>query len=115
MSWAATSSHFRSLKDPATQKAQLVLAKVMLDPETQIRFSQKKGSIPVRLDLDMSSLDICAQKAVKLLADKNHQVPAAGDAVAAGADRRDGGRDLAILEHAIDDARTRSPPRSPNC
>jgi glucose/mannose transport system substrate-binding protein len=25
----------------------------------------------------MSSLDICAQKAVKLLADKNHQVPAA--------------------------------------
>ena len=49
----------------------------MLDPDTQIRFSQKKGSIPARLDLDMSSLDICAQKAVKLLADKNHQVPAA--------------------------------------
>ena len=68
---------FPKSKDPATQKAQLVLAKVMLDPETQIRFSQKKGSIPARLDLDMSSLDICAQKAVKLLADKNHQVPAA--------------------------------------
>ena len=68
---------FPKSKDPATQKAQLLLAKVMLDPETQIRFSQKKGSIPVRLDLDMSSLDICAQKAVKLLADKNHQVPAA--------------------------------------
>jgi glucose/mannose transport system substrate-binding protein len=67
---------FPKSKDPATQKAQLVLAKVMLDPETQIRFSQKKGSIPARLDLDMSSLDACAQKAVKLLADKNHQVAA---------------------------------------
>src|SRR5882724_5600868 len=67
---------FPKSKDPATQKAQLVLAKMMLDPETQIRFSQKKGSIPARLDLDMSSLDACAQKAVKLLADKNHQVAA---------------------------------------
>jgi len=67
---------FPKTKDPAQQKAQLVLAKVMLDPETQIRFSLKKGSIPARLDLDMSSLDACAQKAVKLLADKNHQVAA---------------------------------------
>jgi glucose/mannose transport system substrate-binding protein len=67
---------FPKLKDPAQQKAQLLLAKVMLEPETQIRFSLKKGSIPVRLDLDVSSLDACAQKAVKLLADKSHQVPA---------------------------------------
>ncbi len=64
------------LKDPIQQKAQLLLAKVMLDPETQIRFAQKKGAIPVRLDLDVSSLDACAQKAMKLLADKSHQVPA---------------------------------------
>jgi glucose/mannose transport system substrate-binding protein len=67
---------FPKLKDPAQQQAQLLLAKVMLEPETQIRFSQKKGSIPVRLDLDVSSLDACAQKAEKLLADKKHQVPA---------------------------------------
>jgi glucose/mannose transport system substrate-binding protein len=67
---------FPKLKDPDQQKAQLLLAKVMLEPETQIRFSQKKGSIPVRLDLDVSSLDACAQKAMKLLADKSHQVPA---------------------------------------
>jgi glucose/mannose transport system substrate-binding protein len=67
---------FPKLKDPEQQKAQLLLAKVMLDPETQIRFAQKKGAIPVRLDLDVSSLDACAQKAMKLLADKTHQVPA---------------------------------------
>jgi glucose/mannose transport system substrate-binding protein len=64
------------LKDPEQQKAQLLLAKVMLEPDTQIRFAQKKGAIPVRLDLDVSSLDACAQKAMKLLADKSHQVPA---------------------------------------
>ena len=32
-----------------------MLAKVMLDPETQIAFNTKKGSIPVRLDVDVSS------------------------------------------------------------
>ncbi|MDB5518313.1 MAG: sugar transporter substrate-binding protein [Tardiphaga sp.] len=67
---------FPRLKDPAQQKAQLLLASIMLEPETQLRFSQKKGSIPVRLDLDVSSMDACAQKAMKLLADKSHQVPA---------------------------------------
>jgi len=64
------------LKDPAQAKAQLALAKIMLEPDAQIRFAQKKGSIPVRLDLDSSSLDVCAQKAMKWLADKNQQVPA---------------------------------------
>jgi glucose/mannose transport system substrate-binding protein len=67
---------FPKLKDPEQQKAQLLLAKTMLDPDTQILFAQKKGAIPVRLDLDVSSLDACAQKAMKLLADKSHQVPA---------------------------------------
>ena len=66
---------FPQLKDPAQAKAQRALAKIMLDPETQINFALKKGSIPVRLDLDPSSLDLCAQKAMKWLADKSQQVP----------------------------------------
>lgn len=56
--------------------AQQKLANVMLEPATQIAFAQKKGSIPVRLDVDFSTLDACAQKAGKYLADKNAQVPA---------------------------------------
>ena len=36
-------------------KAQVKLAKVLLEPETQIAFNKKKGSIPVRLDVDVSS------------------------------------------------------------
>jgi len=66
---------FPKLKDPAQLKAQFALAKIMLEPDTQIEFAQKKGSIPVRLDLDSSSLDICAQKAMTWLADKSQQVP----------------------------------------
>ena len=51
---------FPKLKDPPQVKAQLALAKIMLEPDTQIEFAQKKGSIPVRLDLDSGSLDLCA-------------------------------------------------------
>jgi glucose/mannose transport system substrate-binding protein len=67
---------FPRLKDRAQVKAQLMLAKIMLESDVQIKFAQNKGSIPVRLDLDSSSLDVCAQKAMKWLADKSQQVPA---------------------------------------
>jgi glucose/mannose transport system substrate-binding protein len=67
---------FPKSKDAATAKAQTMLATAMLSPATQIAFAQKKGSIPVRQDIDTSSLDACARKAVAWLADKNAQVPA---------------------------------------
>ena len=41
----------------------------MLSPETQVAFNNKKGSMPVRTDVDTSGLDACAQKGLKLLAD----------------------------------------------
>jgi glucose/mannose transport system substrate-binding protein len=65
----------RSGSDGLT-KAQQLLARVMLDPATQIAFAQKKGSIPVRRDVDTSSLDACAQKAAHWIADPEAQVPA---------------------------------------
>lgn len=65
---------FPKLKDPAAAKAQVTLAKLLVEPETQILFNQKKGSIPVRIDVDASRLDLCAQKAMKLVADKSQQV-----------------------------------------
>jgi glucose/mannose transport system substrate-binding protein len=66
---------FPKLKDAGAIKAQDQLATAMLTPETQILFAQKKGSIPVRLDVDSASLDVCAQKAMKLLSDKSVQLP----------------------------------------
>ena len=67
---------FPKTKDPAALKAQVTLAKVLLDPETQLMFNKKKGSIPARQDVDVSTMDVCAQKAVKMIADKSQQAPA---------------------------------------
>ena len=49
---------------------------MLLEPETQIKFAQKKGSIPVRLDVDTASLDACARKASGWIHDASAQVPA---------------------------------------
>jgi glucose/mannose transport system substrate-binding protein len=66
---------FPKLKDATQTKAQQLLARVLLEPDTQIKFAEKKGSIPVRLDVDTSSLDICARKASGWIHDGSAQVP----------------------------------------
>ena len=75
---------FPKAKDPATTKAQMTLARLMLTPETQIQFALKKGSIPVRSDVDASALDACAQKGMRYVADKAQQMPS-GDMLASPA------------------------------
>lgn len=57
------------------QKAQKLLAHVMLEPDTQVAFNAKKGSVPVRADVDTSKLDVCAQEGLKLLAKPDGAVP----------------------------------------
>ncbi|MFZ6048955.1 ABC transporter substrate-binding protein [Pseudomonas sp. CR3202] len=53
------------LNDEANIKAQNDLARTVLEPQFQQFFNQNKGSIPVRLDQDMSSFDACAQQSMK--------------------------------------------------
>jgi len=67
---------FPATKDKAAAEAQDKLAAVLLDPATQLEFNRKKGSIPVRLDVDVSSMDVCAQKSRQVLADPQNQVEA---------------------------------------
>jgi glucose/mannose transport system substrate-binding protein len=55
-------------------KAQKLLAGIMLVPSTQVEFSNKKGSIPVRTDVDSSKMDICAQKGLAIMKDKSRQL-----------------------------------------
>jgi glucose/mannose transport system substrate-binding protein len=55
-------------------KAQKMLAGTMLVPATQVEFSNKKGSIPVRTDEDSSKMDICAQKGLAIMKDKSRQL-----------------------------------------
>jgi len=67
---------FPKSKSADVGKAQTLLASTMLAPETQIAFAQKKGSIPSRQDVDSSTLDTCAQKAMVFVKDKAQQIPA---------------------------------------
>jgi glucose/mannose transport system substrate-binding protein len=56
-------------------KAQNLLATVMTSPEAQVAFSSKKGSIPIRPDVDTGSLDICAKEGIAIMKDKSRQLP----------------------------------------
>jgi glucose/mannose transport system substrate-binding protein len=53
------------LRDEANRQAQDDLARTVLEPKFQEFFNQNKGSIPVRLDQDMSSFDSCAQQSMQ--------------------------------------------------
>jgi len=48
-------------RDGAARPAQALLARVATAPATQLAFSARKGSVPVRTDLDTRTLDACAQ------------------------------------------------------
>ncbi len=52
-------------RDSANQEAQATMARLVLSSEFQETFNQNKGSIPVRLDHDMSSFDHCAQASME--------------------------------------------------
>jgi glucose/mannose transport system substrate-binding protein len=49
------------LKDPANQKAQQDLAEAIMSPEFQEVFNLNKGSIPVRLGMNLDKFDECAK------------------------------------------------------
>lgn len=65
---------FPATKDKNQLAVQDKLIEVLLDPTTQIEFNKKKGSIPVRMDVDVSSMDVCAQKSHAILSDPANQV-----------------------------------------
>lgn len=55
--------------------AQDLLAHVLFDKETQLQFNIKKGSNPIRNDVDVSSMDACAQHAAKIQKEPGRLVP----------------------------------------
>lgn len=59
--------------DPAVIQAQTDLAKIIISPEAQLAFNLKKGSMPIRTDIDLSGANACMQKALGLL--KNGLLP----------------------------------------
>jgi len=59
--------YFPKNADPAVTKAQLTLASTLLNKDTQVAFNLKKGSLPIRLDVDISKANDCMQKGLTIL------------------------------------------------
>lgn len=60
--------YFPVLKDEEKSKAQVDLARLMLSPEAQVAFNLKKGSLPVRGDIDLNAANDCMKKGLEILA-----------------------------------------------
>ncbi|CAN7466495.1 ABC transporter substrate-binding protein [Pararhizobium sp. LjRoot238] len=63
--------YFPLLKDEEKSKAQEALASALLDPKTQVAFNLKKGSLPVRGDVDLAAANDCMKKGLDILAKGN--------------------------------------------
>ncbi|MCJ8509982.1 ABC transporter substrate-binding protein [Rhizobium lemnae] len=63
--------YFPVLKDKAKSEAQDKLAETIVDPKVQVAFNLKKGSLPVRGDVDLSSANDCMKKGLEVLAKGN--------------------------------------------
>jgi glucose/mannose transport system substrate-binding protein len=68
--------YFPVTGDPEMEAAQKELAALLLSPEVQVAFNSKKGSLPIRGDVDLTTVNKCTQIGLDLLA--------SGDVVPAG-------------------------------
>ncbi len=59
--------YFPVNKDPAVTAAQLVLASTLVTKEVQVAFNLKKGSLPMRADVDLSMANDCMKKGLEIL------------------------------------------------
>ena len=63
--------YFPALSDDDKTKAQETLASVMFDPKVQIAFNLKKGSLPIRKDVDLNAANDCMKKGLAILDEGN--------------------------------------------
>ena len=63
--------YFPAQDDPEIEAAQKELASLMISQEVQVAFNLKKGSLPIRGDIDLSAANDCMQKGLAILAAGN--------------------------------------------
>jgi glucose/mannose transport system substrate-binding protein len=59
--------YFPKSEDPEVTKAQLAMASMMVTKEVQVAFNLKKGSLPMRPDVDLSAANDCMKKGLEIL------------------------------------------------
>lgn len=68
---AGDSFFFPVIDDAEITAAQDALAATLLAPETQVNFNLKKGSLPIRGDIDLAAANDCMKKGLEILAAGN--------------------------------------------
>jgi glucose/mannose transport system substrate-binding protein len=63
--------YFPKIDDPEVEKAQKELAALMVSKEVQVAFNLKKGSLPIRGDIDLAAANDCMKKGLEILASGN--------------------------------------------
>ena len=63
--------YFPKIDNAETEAAQLELASLMLSQEAQVAFNLKKGSLPVRGDVDLEAANDCMKRGLEILASGN--------------------------------------------
>lgn len=63
--------YFPKLNDPEKEAAQKRLAALLVSPDVQVAFNLKKGSLPIRGDVDLSKANDCMKKGLEILASGN--------------------------------------------
>jgi glucose/mannose transport system substrate-binding protein len=63
--------YFPKLKDADKEAAQKRLAALIVSPEVQVAFNLKKGSLPIRGDIDLSAANDCMKQGLAILASGN--------------------------------------------
>lgn len=63
--------YFPKLDDPEKEAAQKRLAALLVSPEVQVAFNLKKGSLPIRGDVDLAAANDCMKKGLEVLASGN--------------------------------------------
>jgi glucose/mannose transport system substrate-binding protein len=69
--------YFPKNSDPAVTETQLALASLMISPTVQVAFNLKKGSMPIRQDVDLNAANACMKKGLAIIADVNNLAPSA--------------------------------------
>lgn len=67
---AGDAFYFPKLPDGTPQDvldAQMTLARLLVTPEAQVAFNLKKGSMPIRTDVDLSTANACMKKGLEIL------------------------------------------------
>ncbi len=66
--------YFPKNADPEVEKAQLAMASMMVTKEVQVAFNLKKGSLPMRADVDLAAANDCMKKGLAILDTPNSAV-----------------------------------------